>query len=111
MLTMLAQRRKFSPRRLLLLVTLSILTLLTTACNAQDLRVLSTQGTVGDDRSRAGLTLCANGLEYVDSYGYGKGVSDLEVSLVGLQLHVSYREHTFAGPTTAVRERVQITLP
>jgi hypothetical protein len=98
-------------RKFVLLLSISILAVFTSACNTQELRVMSTQETVGAERNRVGLTLCADGAEYRNSYGYGKGLSELEVSLVGYQLHVRYQEHTFAGPTTTIRERRQITLP
>lgn len=71
----------------------------------------STEDPVGAGNDRTGVTVCPNGVEFRDSYGYGKGLSDLEMWVAGYHLNIRFREHTFAGPSTKIREWIEISLP
>jgi hypothetical protein len=107
-----SSRSKLKPlRKLAVVCSLSVLTALTTACSSQELHFASTYGAVGADHNRVGVTLCANGVEFRDAYGHGRGLSDFEVSLSGFQLNISFQEHTFAGPSTSIRERMDFSFP
>jgi hypothetical protein len=90
---------------------LFLLALLCAACSFQEWKVASSDEAVGAGRDRTGVTVCHNGVEYRDSYGYGKGISDLEIQVAGYHLLISYREHTFSGPSTKIQERISLSLP
>jgi hypothetical protein len=81
------------------------------ACNFQEGMVSVSDDSVGVGGTRSGVTLCNNGLEYRNSHGFGKGVSDVVVSLSGLRIRVCYRLHTFEGFTTKIRELKEFTIP
>lgn len=81
------------------------------ACNFQEWSVTITADRVGAGADRVGITLCRNGLEYRNLSGYGQGISDVELSFVGPRVLVRYCKHTFAGPATKIRERLEFTLP
>jgi len=81
------------------------------ACAWQEWAVTTSDETVGSERDQTGVTFCPNGVEYRNQYGYGNGISDVEISPSGLRLIIRYRWHTFVGPSTKIRERVEITIP
>jgi hypothetical protein len=98
-------------RGLRLARALLVLLFLTTSCAWQDWAVSTSDDSVGAASDQTGLIVCPNGVEYRNQNGYGNGISDLEVSPSGFQFLIRYRWHTFAGPSTKVRERIEFTIP
>jgi hypothetical protein len=81
------------------------------SCAWQEWAVTGSDASVAAEEKRTGLTFCSDGIEFRNQHGYGNGISDLEVSPSGLRLIIRYRWHTFAGPSTKVREWIELTVP